>query len=244
MIIAKHKFLKQGGRAVEFRQKDRGVSLIETMIAVLIAMIGVFGLGSLIFQATVTNKNQGTEVTRATIYAQDKMEKLLSFGAAGLDTSTLPVANQAANFITCTNPANPPVTACNSTYSCTSTTIPCPAGSTLGITNAAWDTGLAVGGVDPAAAVQASCPSSGASVGYVDFLDANGNILSGSCAAVNGSAFAYVRMWQITDVTPVVAAPQPKVMQVTVGVWSQAAVNSSGAPRPVVVLTSYMSDPN
>ncbi len=49
---------------------DRGVSLPETMIAVLIALIGVFGLGSLVFQATATNKNQGTETTRATIYAQ------------------------------------------------------------------------------------------------------------------------------------------------------------------------------
>ena len=58
--------------------EEGGVTLIETLIAVLIAVVGVVSVGGLIFQATVTKKNQGTEVTRATIYAQDKMEKLLS----------------------------------------------------------------------------------------------------------------------------------------------------------------------
>lgn len=57
---------------------ERGVSLIETMIAVFIALIGVFGLGGVIFQATVLSKNQGAENTRAVIYAQDKIESLLA----------------------------------------------------------------------------------------------------------------------------------------------------------------------
>ena len=69
------------GKSMRARDLQHGVSLIETLIAVLIAVVGVFSVGGLIFQGTVTNKNQGTEVTRATIYAQDKIEKLLSFGA-------------------------------------------------------------------------------------------------------------------------------------------------------------------
>jgi Tfp pilus assembly protein PilV len=238
--MTKRKFLNTGKWAAEFPPKDRGVSLIETMIAVLIAMIGVFGLGSLIFQATVTNKNQGTEVTRATIYAQDKMEKLLSFGSAGGISTT------SANFLTCTQAVSSQPVYCNSSYSCTSTTIPCPSGSILGITDPAWNTGLKAGGVsvsDPTTEVT-SCASSGPSAGYVDFLDANGNMLSGSCANVNGSGFAYIRMWQIGNVVSGGFPLVPKLKQVTVGVWSQAALNASGAPKPVVVITSYMSDPN
>jgi hypothetical protein len=68
---------------------DRGVTLVETMVAVFVALVGVFSLGNVIFEATVFNKNQGSENTRATIYAQDKMEALLSLDfAACTQTST------------------------------------------------------------------------------------------------------------------------------------------------------------
>src|SRR5947209_19345191 len=60
------------------RSEAHGVSLIETMIAVFIALIGVFSLGQVVFLSMVQDKNQGSEVTRATIYAEDKMEKLMS----------------------------------------------------------------------------------------------------------------------------------------------------------------------
>jgi hypothetical protein len=189
------------------------------MIAVMVAMIGVFGLGTLIFQATVTNKNQGTEVTRATIYAQDKIELLLSYGSAGAINTT------SANFATCnqgflTNPA-----VCNSS----------------GITGASWNTGLVAGGPAVTSGIVVSCPSSGLSVGYVDYLDANGNQVAGTCAAVASVNPAYVRMWQITDVP---ATGGPAMKQITVGVWSQAAVTNTANAKPVVVLTSYMSNPN
>lgn len=207
---------------MEFPQTDRGVTLVETMIAVLVAMIGVFGLGTLIFQATVTNKNQGTEVTRATIYSQDKMEKLLSFGAAGAINTT------AANFLTCNQPVASQPAVCNSS----------------GVTDAGWNTGLAVGGVAVTSTMVASCPTGGSSVGYVDFLDANGIQLTGSCSTVNGSAPAYVRMWQIATVSVGGAPVVPTLKQITVGVWSKAALSTTGQPKPVVVLTSYMSDPN
>src|SRR5439155_20816636 len=60
------------------RSEAHGVSLIETMIAVFIALIGVFSLGQVVFLSMVQDKNQGSEVTRSTIYAQVKMEKILS----------------------------------------------------------------------------------------------------------------------------------------------------------------------
>jgi Tfp pilus assembly protein PilV len=216
---------------VKFPPNDRGVTLVETMIAVLVALIGVFGLGTLIFQATVTNKNQGTEVTRATIYAQDKMELLLSEGAAGPNTASL--ATPVANFCTCTQSCTPPPANLAS---------PPAACNSSGIATAAWNTGLVAGGVPVNGAMVTACPTVGASIGYVDFLDINGNQLSGaSCAAIDFNGAAYVRMWQISDVA---ATGGPALKQVTVGVWSQAALNTTGAPKPVVVLTSYMSNPN
>jgi len=204
---------------VRHLEKERGTTLIEAMIAVLVALIGVFGLGSLIFQATVTNKNQGTEVTRATIFAQDKMEYLLSEGAA----------SGGANFTACTQ-------------SIATNALPCNSSGINVTAGSAWNTGLLAGGVPVDVNMVASCPTTGLSVGYVDFLDINGNQISGAdCPTVNGSAPAYSRMWQITDVA---ATGGPALKQVSVGVWSVAAVNSSGAPKPVVVLTSYMSNPN
>lgn len=212
-------FPKTGRWDVEGLQKDRGVTLIESMIAVMVAMIGVFGLGTLIFQATVTNKNQGTEVTRATVYAQDKMELLLSYGAAGaINTLT-------ANFATCTQAVASQPAVCDSS----------------GITDAGWTTGLLAGGPAVTSGIVLDCQAAGASVGYVDYLDANGKQEAGSCAAVRASGSSYVRMWQITDVA---ATGGPAIKQVTVGVWSQAAVTTTAAEKPVVVLTSYMSNPN
>jgi Tfp pilus assembly protein PilV len=190
---------------------ENGVTLIETLIAVLVAVIGVFSIGGLIFQGVVTNKNQGTEVTRATIYAQDKMEKLLSL-----------------NFASCTQSASAQPGSCNTTN----------------INATGWTDGLLDGGaIGPS--VQATCPTSGASVGYIDFLDSNGIQLPSAtaatgCSAITPSAISYVRMWQITDVA---STGGPSLKQVTVAVYSQSAVNS-GSGKPVVVLTSLLSNPN
>lgn len=191
--------------------EERGVTLIETLIAVLIAVVGVFSVGGLIFQATVTNKNQGTEVTRATIYAQDKMEKLLSL-----------------DFTNCTQTASAQPSNCNTTN----------------ISATGWTEGLLAGGaIGPS--VQATCPSSGASVGYIDFLDSNGIQLPGStaatsCSAITASGISYVRMWEITDVA---STGGPILKQISVAVYSQSAVNTSSG-KPVVVLTSLLSNPN
>ena len=195
---------------MQARASDRGVSLIEALIAVLVAVIGLFSVGGLIFQGTVTNKNQGTEVTRATIYAQDKMEKLLSL-----------------NFTTCTQQASLQPGSCNTTN----------------ISATGWTEGLIAGGaIGP---LQATCPASGASVGYMDFLDSNGIQLPGTtaaadCSAITASNIAYVRMWQITDLA---STGGPAIKQVSVAVYSQSAMNT-GSGKPIVLLTSLLSNPN
>lgn len=196
---------------MEIKTSERGVTLIETLIAVLIAVIGVFSVGGLIFQGTVTNKNQGTEVTRATIYAQDKMEKLLSL-----------------DFASCSQASSSQPADCNTTD----------------VNATGWTQGLLAGGtIGPP--VQADCPTSGASIGYVDFLDSNGLQLPGTtpataCSSITSSDIAYVRMWQITDVP---STGGPPLKQISVAVYSQSAVNA-GSGKPVVVLSSLLSDPN
>jgi hypothetical protein len=77
---------------------ERGVSLIETMTAVSIALFSVFSMGTLIAQVAATTKNQGTETTQATIFAQDKIENLLSL-----------------NFVNCNVPSASQPASCNST---------------------------------------------------------------------------------------------------------------------------------
>jgi hypothetical protein len=205
---------------MSLNSRDNGVILIETMAAVGVALIGVFGLGSVIFQATVVNKNRGTELTRATIYAQDKLEKLLSL-----------------DFASCTQSASSQPGSCNTTN----------------ITDGSWAQGLLAGG--PISSSQTTGPptavtcadASGTSIGYMDFLDANGNQLPqsgsplvstpGACSTVTGTSISYIREWTITDLTP--PAGGPALKQITVAVYSQNGVNADGR-KPIVLVYQHI----
>jgi Tfp pilus assembly protein PilV len=59
-------------------RKQHGFTLLETMFATMILMIGVTGLMTLFVVAAVRNTNNGDQATRTTEYAQDKMEQLLA----------------------------------------------------------------------------------------------------------------------------------------------------------------------
>jgi type II secretory pathway pseudopilin PulG len=130
------------------RHSELGMSLLETMIALTILLIVTVGVMSVAMVAVATTENQGHLQSRATEYAQDKMEQLISLGygdgntggcggpTCGTDTTVFP--------------------------SCSPQTIN-PAPCTTG-------TGLAVGGSsDPTAPV--TSPGNG----YVDYLDSAGN---------------------------------------------------------------------
>jgi hypothetical protein len=165
--------------------------------------------------ASATSKNQGTETTRAVIYAQDKIEGLLDLGS-------IPVAG-APDFTTCIGtPALQPAV-CNTT----------------GVTSVTgWTYGLVAGGsISP---VQLTCPTLGANVGYMDFLDANG-VQFDRCAVGSTTVPAYIRQWSITDANTFGSTPALK--QMTVAVYSLSAVNTNGG-KPVVILTSEVSNPN
>jgi len=202
-----------GCRKIRKNRDTSGVTLIETMVAILVALVGVFGLGSLVFDATVVNKNQGAEKTRATVYAQDKMEKLLSL-----------------DFLSCTQAASSQPTTCNTT----------------GITGSGWTSGLLAGGplsssqvTGPPVAV--NCPAApGAAIGYTDFLDINGQQLTGACSGA-ASGVSYVREWTITDLTPPTGGPSLKA--ISVAVYSLSGIGSEGG-KPIVLVTSVLSNPN
>ncbi len=191
---------------------ERGVSLVETMMAVLIATFVITSLGGVVFKATATNKNQGVEMSRVTVYAQDKIETLTNLDWYACTEGT-PVPPS-------TTPPGAPDAACNTT----------------GITGSGWNRGALAGGT---LAYAVGCPTSGAMIGYVDFLDAAGNQYTGAdCSAVG--TYAYQRQWQVTDVIST-ADYTPGLKRVDVIVWSRAAVNT-GSAAPSAMLSTYLSE--
>ena len=74
---------------------ERGTTLIEVMIASAVLVTLMAGLMSMSALAISTTENQGHLAARATEYAQDKMEQLLSlaYGDTVSDTRTFPAVN-------------------------------------------------------------------------------------------------------------------------------------------------------
>ncbi len=200
------------------RIRDEGLTLVEAMIATLVALIGVFSLGAVVFQATVTNKNQGTEMTRAVIYAQDKMEKLLSL-----------------DFTNCSLPTGSQPATCNTSNITDS-----------GWTQGLLAGGPISSSSFTTAPVASNCPTvPSSSQGYIDFLDGNGQQLpsgGGACSAVTGTSISYVREWTITDLTAFSGGPAMK--KISVAVYSAQGVSSSTVGKPIVLITSVRTNPN
>src|SRR3979490_799675 len=71
---------------------ERGVSLIETLVAGAILMAVVIGVLPVFIGGFQTTEQQGDIATRTTEYAQDKMESLfkLDFNDAATDTTVFP----------------------------------------------------------------------------------------------------------------------------------------------------------
>ncbi len=86
--------MDQQSKAIHKCRRERGVSLLETMMAIVILMIAVAGVMTLFALAAGQNAGQGEVATSATEYAQDKMEQLLalSFTDGATDTTVYPPA--------------------------------------------------------------------------------------------------------------------------------------------------------
>src|SRR5690242_1790591 len=75
--------------------RERGSTMLETVVALVILTIGVMGVMGLLTVAVTQNWNQGDRSTRTTEYAQDKMEQLLAlnFTDGSSDTTVYPTAS-------------------------------------------------------------------------------------------------------------------------------------------------------
>src|SRR5881296_2190769 len=87
-----HGFRINGGGSLPEGKKnyEQGLTLIETMIAMLILMIALVSLAQVFGFAMVLNKNHGRDASKTTTFAHDKMEELnnLLFTTTATDTST------------------------------------------------------------------------------------------------------------------------------------------------------------
>jgi hypothetical protein len=103
------------------------------------------------------------------------------------------------------------------------------------ITDTGWDVGLTSNSATDLSQL-ASCPLTGdANVGYVDFLDNNGQPLFGACETAIAPGFGYTRRWKITDVSGVTG-----LKQIIVIVYAPNAVRAGGA-MPTVAVTTFKS---
>jgi type II secretory pathway pseudopilin PulG len=73
--------------------RHSGMSLLETMIALVILIIATVGILTLGMVATGTTENQGHLAARTSEYAQDKLEQLISLAWTDTtsDTTVLPI---------------------------------------------------------------------------------------------------------------------------------------------------------
>jgi type II secretory pathway pseudopilin PulG len=92
---------KQGMSSSITRRSQSGMSLLETMIALTILVVVTVGVMAVATIAVETTENQGHLQSRATEYAQDKMEQLISLGygdgdppaTSGTDTTVFPACS-------------------------------------------------------------------------------------------------------------------------------------------------------
>jgi len=70
------------------KRRESGTTLIETMIAAAVLIIGVLALVATMAVAASDNWNRGDRATRTTEYAEDKMEQLLALNFTDTVTNT------------------------------------------------------------------------------------------------------------------------------------------------------------
>jgi prepilin-type N-terminal cleavage/methylation domain-containing protein len=88
---------------------ERGVSLIETMVALGILLVVAAGTMPLAIMSLTTTENQGHLTARSAEYAQDKLEQLmaLSFGDTVTDTRVFPAVAGGGSGLTVGGSSDP-----------------------------------------------------------------------------------------------------------------------------------------
>jgi prepilin-type N-terminal cleavage/methylation domain-containing protein len=90
-------------------QGDKGFSLIESMVSMLVLLVVTTGVLPLALVATRVTENQGHLMSRAAEYAQDKLEQLLSlsYGDATSDTRVFPATDTGGTGLTAGGSSDP-----------------------------------------------------------------------------------------------------------------------------------------
>lgn len=88
---------------------ESGFSLLETMVALMVVLVAAAGLLPLGVIAFSTSENQGHLSARASEYAQDKLEQLMSlaYGDTTSDTRVFPAQDLGGSGLTIGGSANP-----------------------------------------------------------------------------------------------------------------------------------------
>lgn len=83
------------------RNSQRGMTLIETLIALAVLFVMAGGLMGIATVSMITAENQGHLAARTAEYAQDKMEQLMSipFHHATMDTATVTPSVNCVQFL-------------------------------------------------------------------------------------------------------------------------------------------------
>jgi type II secretory pathway pseudopilin PulG len=101
-------------------QSQSGMSLLETMIALVVLLIATVGIMAMAMVATSTTENQGHLAARTAEYAQDKMEQLISlaYGDSTTDTTVFPANNSGGTGLAVGGSSDPnaPVTSPGTGY--------------------------------------------------------------------------------------------------------------------------------
>jgi type II secretory pathway pseudopilin PulG len=96
------------------RSPQSGMSILEVLIALSLLLITSVGIMALATMAMTTTEDQGHLMARATEYAQDKMEQLISlaYGDSVTDTTQFPAVGSGGSGLTVGGSSDPssPVT--------------------------------------------------------------------------------------------------------------------------------------
>ena len=100
---------KHSIRPTTSRRSQAGTSLIEVTIAMAVLLIASVGILGLCAVSMIATENQGHLMARASEYAQDKAEQLLSlaYTDSASDTATFPTSDTGGTGLTVGGSSNP-----------------------------------------------------------------------------------------------------------------------------------------
>ena len=69
------------------QSEENGMTLVETLIALLVLLVGLMGMAQVLAFSVVASKTFGRDATKTTAFARDKMEELTALRFADVQTN-------------------------------------------------------------------------------------------------------------------------------------------------------------